>query len=404
MQAASAGAQARGVFIAALGAELVSYDFDAASGALTRRGSVRAAAPVQYLWQHRDLSCVYVGSSNGGPDGNGGMARATLDDLHALEAFRLTPAGDLLAHGAPVTLRQRLIHLTLDAESRHVLVVYPRPPAVSVHRIAADGSLGPELAQDAAHDLGVYPHQIRVTPAGRTAIVVARGHHHRDGRADTPGALRVFDYRDGVLTPRTVVAPDGGFGFGPRHIDFHPAGPWLLASLEPQNALVVFPFDGASPAALPVSRVDILRDGGHVHPHQMAGTVHAHPNGRWVYGCNRVNSLDESGVSRPGEDAMVACEFDPATGALRVLQVLDTTGRHPRTFSIDPSGRWLVAANKSPVPQADGSVVPASIDVFAIGADGRLTLAHTLMPEMAAGASMFWAGFVTLPTQLRAHA
>ena len=399
MQGTSNNGVGRVAWLAGIGPDLVSYAFDVRTGQLAEISRVRLPAPVQYLWQHGDGQTLYVTASNGGPDGNGGMARATRDDLHCLCALRLTRDGDLSMHGPAVTLPQRAIHHTLDAESRHVLVVYPRPPAVSVHRIAPDGTLGEEVAQSGDFGLGVYLHQIRAMPSGRTVIVVARGHHHNDrvGRPNEPGELQLFDYHDGVLTPRSRVAPDGGTGFGPRHIDFHPDGRWLLASLEPQNALVSFALDGDMPGANPLSRVSTLRHDDPVHPFQMAGTLHVHPGGRFVYGCNRVNSEDESQVARAGEDSIVACAFDTVTGRLTVLQIIDTVGRHPRTFAIDPSGRWLLAGNKSPVVQRGGAVVPACVDVFAIGDDGRLTLAHSMALDMPHGASMFWSGLVNLP-------
>lgn len=281
MGGVAAGKAERAVWLAGIGPDLVSYAFDPRTGQLTRGAQLRLSAPVQYLWQHRDRHTLYVSSSNGGPDGNGGMARATRADLHVLDAVRLTSAGGLSLHGASVPLRQRPIHNTLDAASRHVLVS--------------------------------------------------------------------------------------------------------------------FRMEGEELAPLPTSRVPTLRNLDFLHPLQMASTLHVHPNGRFVYGANRVNSLDEAAAPQAGEDSIVACAFDAATGQLDRLQVIDTVGRHPRTFAIDPSGRWLVAGNKSPVVQQGGSVVPASLDVFAIGDDGRLTLAHSLALDMPPEASMFWSGFVSLP-------
>ena len=50
------------------------------------------------------------------------------------------------------------------------------------------------------------------------------------------GPLR-WTFASGQLTPGVSVAPNGGFGFGPRHIDFHPRQPWVYASLELQNLM-----------------------------------------------------------------------------------------------------------------------------------------------------------------------
>ncbi|HTD82747.1 MAG TPA: beta-propeller fold lactonase family protein, partial [Gemmatimonadaceae bacterium] len=53
-----------------------------------------------------------------------------------------------------------------------------------------------------------------------------------------------------------------------------------------------------------------------------------------------------------------------ATGALTLDQVVSTDGDWPRNFSLDPSGRWLLAAN-----QKSNSIVVFSRDQRS----GRLT-------------------------------
>src|SRR5204862_370224 len=74
-------------------------------------------------------------------------------------------------------------------------------------------------------------------------ILVTRGHDAAGGKPEEPGALKVFDYEAGLLTNEASVAPNGGYGFGPRHLDFHPIKPWVYVSLERQNRLDMFAFD-----------------------------------------------------------------------------------------------------------------------------------------------------------------
>jgi len=56
-------------------------------------------------------------------------------------------------------------------------------------------------------------------------------------KPEEPGALKVFYYEGSKLTNEASVAPNGGYGFGPRHLDFHPTKPWVYVSLERQNRL-----------------------------------------------------------------------------------------------------------------------------------------------------------------------
>jgi 6-phosphogluconolactonase (cycloisomerase 2 family) len=50
----------------------------------------------------------------------------------------------------------------------------------------------------------------------------------------------VFSFKDGQLANRGSIAPNGGYGFGPRNLDFHPGLPLVYVSLERQNRLDVY--------------------------------------------------------------------------------------------------------------------------------------------------------------------
>ena len=72
------------------------------------------------------------------------------------------------------------------------------------------------------------------------AILVTRGNGPTPTKAEDPGAVKVFGYHDGLLSNRLSIAPNGGFNFQPRHLDFHPSQPWVFVSLERQSKLQVY--------------------------------------------------------------------------------------------------------------------------------------------------------------------
>ena len=49
---------------------------------------------------------------------------------------------------------------------------------------------------------------------------------------------------------------NGGYGFGPRHLDFHPTRDWIYVSLERQDQIAFFPRSGGRLTDDAVSRVD----------------------------------------------------------------------------------------------------------------------------------------------------
>jgi len=379
---------------ASVGPELTQYDVDVDGAALVERDAVTLPANVHYAWPHASGRYLYVASSNSAS----GMGPA--GDKHHVTAFRIDPvSGALAPHGDAIALPTRPIHMTSDIPSEHLLVAFSNPSALRVYRINSDATPGAEVAQPEPIGTGIYAHQVRVRLDNRLVILVTRGHDAAPGKPEDPGALKVFDYRNGRLTKEVSVAPNGGYGFGPRHLDFHPTMPWVYVSLERQNKLDLFEFAGDTLSPAPVYRKDILAEPGNTRWRQAAGTVHVHPNGRFVYAVNRASTTTEfegRRVFAGGENTFAVYSIDPATGEPSLIQHVDTRGIHCRTFHIDPSGRLLVAAHIMPLLAKDGATlrtVPASLAVFRIDGDGKLDFVRKYDVDVG-DRTMFWMGMV----------
>jgi 6-phosphogluconolactonase len=396
MLAGAAGeAQTSGkvVLYAAVGAELTQYDVDIKDATLIKRGSVTLPDSVQYAWPHPTRRFIYVAWSNGSGR-----------DHHGITAFRIdTTSGALSAHGDQVPLSARPIHLSTDIPGTHLLVAYNEPSGLTVHPIGADGIIGSQIKLSASLDFGIYAHQVRVDPSNRMVILVTRGNGPTAGKPEDPGALKVFSYRDGLLTNRASIAPGGGLGFQPRHLDFHPSGPWVFVSLERQNKLEVYKKlrDGTL-SSEPAFIKDSLADPGNVRASQAAGTVHVHPNGRFVYQANRASGTTGQAADGGGENTIAVYAINQQTGEPTRIQNIDTRGMTPRTFALDASGRILVAANQNAMTVRDGdhiNTLPASLAVYRVRDDGRLDFARKYDIETADARSLFWMGLVSLPPQ-----
>src|SRR5205807_4915494 len=301
---------------ASVGPELTHYEVDVAGGALTRRGTVLLPANVHYAWPHASGRTLYVASSDSA-SGIGGV----VGTKHHITALRVDPAsGALSPHGEPIALPTRPIHMTLDILSEHILVAFSNPSGLQVYRINPDLTPGAQVAQPEPIDPGIYGHQVRVSLDNKKVILVTRGHDAAGGKPEEPGALKVFDYRDGVLTNEASVAPNGGYGFGPRHLDFHPAKPWVYVSLERQNRLDMFQFEGDMLLGAAVFQKDTLAEPGNIRGRQVVGSVKLHPSGRFAYVANRASSTDQAGVFVGGENNLAVFAIDPASGEPNVIQ------------------------------------------------------------------------------------
>jgi len=219
---------------------------------------------------------------------------------------------------------------------------------------------------------------VRVDPSNRMVVLITRGNGPTSTKPEDPGALKVFGYKDGVLSNRASIAPGGGYNFQPRHLEFHPALPFVFITLERQNKLQVYrKLDGSALGTAPLFTKATLADPARLAG-QAASTIHAHPNGRFLYLANRgSDTIDYQGqqILGGGENSIAVYSIQQETGEPALIQSADTRGVHPRTFAIDPSGRILVVANTQQVLVRDGDKVrplPATLSVFRIGGDGRL--------------------------------
>lgn len=380
-------------FYASVGPELFWYGLDEDSAQLKRMGSVRLPANVQYAWPDpAGFGFLYVAASSNQPGATD----------HCVQAFHVGAGGALTPSGALLKLRQRPVHITVDATCRFLVTAYNLPSAISVHRINGDGSIGEEIAQPQL-DTGIYGHQVRFTPSGRSVVLVARGNDARPGVPEDPGALKVFGFDDGKLSNLQSLAPGGnGLGFGARHVDFGKRH--CFVSIERQNAIAVYGLEtggrlGAEPLFIRNALID--PDAKSKYPGQGAGPIHVHPSGHFVYQTNRGSgTVDYNGqrVSNGGENNIVVWRVNPATGEPTRIQNIDSHGFEVRTFVITPDGRHLVAASQTAMLVRDGAnvrPVSAGLSAYRIGADGRLTFLRKLDVDTSGG-TQFWSGLLTM--------
>jgi 6-phosphogluconolactonase (cycloisomerase 2 family) len=386
------GTASRTVYYASIGPALTWFDLDVDGATLTRQGTVTLPANIQYAWPHPSRRTLYVVSSNGGP----GIA----GDKHFASALAIDPAtGALRLYGNPAVLPSRPIHTTVDAKGEYLLTAYNNPSNLTVHRVAADGTVGAPVAQSDNLDTGIFAHQVLVAPGNRIVMLVTRGNNASAGTPEDPGAIKTFAFNDGVLTNLASIAPGNGpragFGFGPRHLDFHPTKPWVFVAIERQNKLYVYKLDAdAGLARVPMFIKDTLADPASKAP-QGAGAIHVHPNGRFVYVTNRTFPASGPGareIAAGGENSVAVFAVDQTTGEPQRIQNIDGRGLQLRTFAIDPSGRTLAVA--SIMSLKDGTL-PAGITVMRIAADGRLSFVRKYDVDVG-DVQQFWSGMVTL--------
>lgn len=362
---------------AAVGPKLVQYDLDLDAATLTQRSSVAVPENVQeatVLKVAASREYLYVAWSDGGPVNN--VIPPGPHRHHGISAFRIDPAsGALLAHGAPAMLPARPVFITTDTTGTHVLTAHPIPSSINVIRIMPDRTLGAIVSQPAGLDFGVFAHQVRADPSGKTILLTTRGNAPTATSPEDPGAIKIFSYKNGILGNLESVAPGGGLNYQVRHLDFDPSGRWVYADLEKQNQIHVYRrMPDGTLSVKPLFVRSTLMKTTPLGSGQTS-SIHVHPNGKFVYVANR-------SVDGHGENSIAVFSINQQTGEPTLIQSIATRGVEARTFTLDSCGKILAVGNlqAGTIRNKAGKVitVPGGIALFRIGVDGRLAFARKL--------------------------
>jgi 6-phosphogluconolactonase len=120
-------------------------------------------------------------------------------------------------------------------------------------------------------------------------------------------------------------------GDGPRHFVFHPNGRWVYSLQEEASTLILFDFDPVAGTLKGRQQVSTL-------PAGFAGTnftseVRVSADGKFLYAANRLH------------DSLAAFSIG-ASGDLSFANETWTRGDYPRSFTIDPSGKYIYCCNQ----------------------------------------------------------
>ena len=303
-----------------------------------------------------DISeCHYL---NPHPNGRYLLA-TTMDGEVEVVSFAIEADGNLRMVNSQPAAGTSPAYVYVDASGQNVLmvnyVVGEERGNIRVYGIDGEGALG-ECTEHIEHEGSgpnpdrqevSHPHMIVATPDNRFAVVPDLG--------TDKVYLYALDAGAGTLSlSQTLDLPAGA---GPRHAAFHPTLSRMYVINELDSTLATFTYDAgdnwrraAIASTLPA---------GYEQPRDRPNTtadVHAHPNGKFLYGSNR------------GHDSIVIYGLD-ADGMPSYLANESTRGAWPRAFMIAPSGEYLIVGNR----HTDNAAV-FSID----SATGMLTFRSSL--------------------------
>jgi 6-phosphogluconolactonase len=175
-----------------------------------------------------------------------------------------------------------------------------------------------------------HPHSVHLSPDNRFLLVNDLGSDEISVFTVNPGAAR--------LGPPSLF-PSPHPGSGPRHIAFHPNGRWVYSINELDSTIDFFLWTTTSSRTEPQG---LLVNTSHRVPttapgfpagKNTAAEVEVSLDGNFLYASNR------------GEDSLVVFGI-AQDGQLALIQRISCGGKTPRHFTLDPTGRWLLCGNQ----------------------------------------------------------
>jgi 6-phosphogluconolactonase len=224
-------------------------------------------------------------------------------------------------------------YISFDHTGKNVLVANYSSGNVAVLPVRPDGQLAPPSATD-QHQAPTGPHKNQDKPHAHSFLPSPDNRYVFS--ADL-GTDKVYGYQldaaSGKLTPLAAPAFTAKPGAGPRHLTFHPNGRWAYLENELNSTVTALAYDAKAGTFQEIESQSTLPAG--FTGNNAGADVHVSPDGRFVYTSNR------------GDNSLAVFQIAPADGRLTLVQHVSTQGNWPRNFALDPSGRVLLVANQN---------------------------------------------------------
>lgn len=224
-------------------------------------------------------------------------------------------------------------HVAVDHTGRAAFAANYGGGSATSFRLNASGHLSAAVWFEQYHGHGPdkrrqtapHAHRVTVSPDNRFLLVNDLGqdeiHIHR------------LDAATAKVTPNDPAIWKSAPGAGPRALRFHPNGRWAYCITEMGSTVDVLDWD---PVRGALTTTQVLSLTAHKVPHWDTGGSEIVFDGaaRFAYVADRFYEL------------IVTFAISPEDGKLTELDRVPCGGKLPRHIALDPTGRWLLAANQ----------------------------------------------------------
>jgi 6-phosphogluconolactonase len=250
-----------------------------------------------------------------------------------LSGFRIDPSGDLKLLNTLPAAGADFVHLALDHTDGCLIAANYGKGSILSCKVDPDGHLSGFVSQiqltghgpNSSRQATPHAHGVAISPNNRFVYV------------NDLGTDRIFIYRLHLATAR-LDANDPPFlamaaGSGPRHLAFHPNGRWAYSINELNSTISLLHWDSTSGALNIVANTPTMPPGGDVADNR-AGELAFNATGSFLYACNR-GAAEELLTFSVGPD-----------GRLSFVSRLHTAGKEARHFIVSPDDGYLLVAEQ----------------------------------------------------------
>jgi 6-phosphogluconolactonase len=235
--------------------------------------------------------------------------------------------------------------VSVDSTGHAAFVANYIGSSISSYRIQPDGTLSQpverldfkdrqkfgETGPNPARQQDPHPHCVTISPDDRFLLVCDLGTDH----------IAVF-----CIHPETGALSDPHLftnerpGSGPRHVVFHPNSRWVYCINEMDSTVdrclwTATRFSN-TPQGLLVNSTFSIKTIAPDFPadKNTAAELAISPDGNFLYASNR------------GENTLVVFSISTKNGNLTLVQRISCGGKTPRHFTLDPTAQWVICGNQ----------------------------------------------------------
>jgi 6-phosphogluconolactonase len=252
----------------------------------------------------------------------------------AVSAFSVdNKTGNLVLINQQATGGGAPCYVSLDKTSKFLMVANYSGGNIILFPLQPDGKLGNFTALQQHQGSGPnkkrqespHAHCIIPSPDNKFALAVDLG------------IDKIKNYRLDLGQGGLVPNPDADFstqpGAGPRHLTFHPNGRYAYLINELNSTVTALVYNSSNGSFTELQTMPTLPT--NFTGESFCADIHVSANGKFLYGSNR------------GHNSIVVFGINGSTGKLSLVEHVPTQGKWPRNFGFDPSGSFMLVANQN---------------------------------------------------------